>query len=270
MPSRRRMTAYMRRSRASRQLSFNAARTINTLAVRAIRRNSEKKFSIIQGLNTQLNHNAAGYCLNNNLLEIGMGLNQNQRSGDKIRSLNLQFRVWLSNKLDRPNVMYRVTVVKGDMYDMLTTNPLTTFFLPTSGASGSQIMIDHINYDKYSVLYDRTFQPPAGDYSLEASVPSNSTTYDFPMLVDGGFVIRDAIALAEYLSRQATYKERSKLVTFNIPTNKIITYRQDQGVIPEGKNVYAILVHVYDAFGTLVSDQIATVSWTMKHNFIDI
>ena len=81
--------------------------TLSLAETKVIRRLSE---------NSQLNHNSTeirGPFLSNiarGLADQTAGLGNSARIGDEILLQNLKLKFWLSNKLDRPNVMYRITV----------------------------------------------------------------------------------------------------------------------------------------------------------------
>jgi len=74
---------------------------------------AEDKVSVVIKENGQLYHNKPFY-VNNLLSNIKQGVSDNSgtgtlsvRIGDRIDLKNINIRFWLSNKLDRPNVMYK-------------------------------------------------------------------------------------------------------------------------------------------------------------------
>jgi len=168
----------------------------------------------------------------NELLEgPAIGTGTNQRNGDEVVGVRCELKLWLSHKLDRPNVMWRILV----------------YSCPASTAAGSADLFDatgstnrmiaYVNKEKYRVLYDKLLQPPAGDYSLESG---------------------------------ATLKERSRLVKINLPQKmKKIVYVTGSGVPKYDRNHLRVAVIPYDAFGTLVSDNIASFAYNLRFYFKD-
>lgn len=201
---------------------------------------SEKKHYITNSANNQLYHNtgADGNIVPHltNLLSTFQGLTQTTRVGDKIFSERLDFKVWVSNKLDRPNVTYRIVVLKGDQYDCLATSSISALFFPINIGDPQYNITGHLNTDKFSILVDKIINPFGGDYSVESG---------------------------------ATLREHSRMITFSVPTNKSILYRSDNGQIPEGKNVYQCIVMAFDAHGTLASNDLATVNVNCIHHYRD-
>lgn len=208
---------------------------------------AEQKFVFTKGQNAQICHNctlyagSAGFFLAaNNLLSTSIGTGQQQRNGDSIYSQNLQFKIWLSNKLDRPNVMYRIVVLAGEEADM-PSGTAAVGAAALSGAeysgSGDNCMMVHWNRDKFKIIRDIYIQPFGGDYSLEPS---------------------------------ATNKEHSRLIEFNVPINKKITYKADSGQVPQGANCYGFFITAYDALATATTDNIASFAFSIKHNFKDL
>lgn len=254
MPTKRKLPWGFTRStsRAKRRLAFPVApsargfgalakrRQLNNAVKRIIGRYVETKSTIIQAEDVQLWHSCGITTLVpwsqtvNNLLATSQGTNQTTRVGDKIQSRYLHFRLWLSNKLDRPNVMYRILVVSGENNDFVFgTN------IARTGAS-SNIMLADVDTDKYRVHYDKILQPVVG----------------YKASVSGGNIWAD--------------KEESRFHEFRVNTSKMITYKTDNGTVPNGANTYVLYVIPYDAKGTQETDNIASYAYQIVHYFRDM
>lgn len=197
---------------------------------------SETKFGSQQIENSQLYHNggvAGTWMQLNNLLASAQSANQQSRIGDKVFGKGLSIHLWLSNKLDRPNVMYRV-ILYTCPYDQYTSASPSNFW---QGLHANK-MIDYVNTDKYKIIKSKLIKPLPGDFSLEAS---------------------------------ASNKEHSTELKWYIPLkNKPITYSADAGAVPNNQNaIYNIGVIAYDAYGSLPTDNIASFSIVYKFYFKD-
>lgn len=203
----------------------------------AVLRNTETKFAVTSHENRQLYHNigegaSGGFTWLNNLLVTSVGTTQTSRIGDAVYGRYLKMKLWISNKLDRPNVMYRIAILSVPP-DQLTSNPSGLF----RGEHGNK-MIDSFNTDRYKVIWHKLIQPKAGDYSLETG---------------------------------ATNKERSLYVPITIPLkNREIRYSTDSGTVPAvQRNCLSLCLIAYDAFATLTTDNIASFSVLSKFYFKD-
>lgn len=197
---------------------------------------NETKYGSINAENQQLYHNggtAGTYNQLQNLLATAQNTNQGSRIGDKINAKGLSIHLWISNKLDRPNVMYRILVYTCP-FDQYNVASPSGFF---QGLHANK-MIDYVNTDKYKLIFTKTLQPLSGDYSLESG---------------------------------ATNKEHSRQLKIYIPLrNKLITYGTDGGTVPNNQsNILCMGIIAYDAYGSLTSDNIASFSYVTKFYFKD-
>lgn len=129
-----------------------------TKAVRAIARDiqrssAEKKTVCIWNENRQLFHNKPDYI--DSLLNTTQGLTDAEdgtgnaiRDGDELYLRNLNVRLWLSNKLDRPNVMYKAYLFWHDA--AVAPSDASVFF--TQGNK----MLDRVNTEHISVIDSKT------------------------------------------------------------------------------------------------------------------
>lgn len=199
-------------------------------------RNAETKYAWAAGENEQLYHNGGTgptYVIRTNLLGVSQGNTQQTRVGDSVIGQLLSLKLWLTNKSDRPNVMYRCMLVAMPADQYAAASP-TGFF---RGEVANK-MIDSINSDRYKILAHKLVVPKAGDYSLESG---------------------------------ASNKERSTYVKMLVRLNgRQIKYITDGGVIPAyQRNLISLVVIPYDAYGTLTTDNIASMAWSYKFYFKD-
>ena len=211
-------------------------------------RSYNKRFATEQAENIDLYHNAGG---TGNLVSISTGRAANMlstaasqfqggRTGDYLRGKGVSVKLWLSNKLNRPNVMYRVMVVQY----FHGFNPTASNSLWRAGASPN-LMLASVDFDKFRIRYDRTF--PVGSGISASSVGTN-------LLPSANWV----------------GKEHSRQVKFWIGTPGIVKYQTDNGQIPASeKHCLALYVMAYDAFGTLTGDVIGTCAYEITFNWTD-
>lgn len=154
------------------------------------------------------------------------------RIGDEIVARGIKFKWWLSNKADRPNVMYNIYVFLYNTLDVLTNS---TFWTGTDGLGGTMNrMLDHPNPERIKVLKKFTVKP--GAQFFEPAPNGKEHSY---------------------------YREC--WLSLN---NKKIQYRRDTGGIPKGWDL-GFCVVPYDAFGTLATDNIASFAWSSTFYFKD-
>ena len=179
--------------------------------------------------NNQLYHNKALY--KGELLATTQGVadpdNQSTnaaRIGDEILLRNVNIRFWLSNKADRPNVMYKFFLF---WYTQGQTLSDTLCFF-TQGNK----MIDRINNENIGIIDQKTV--------------FSKNMYD-----------------------NGTEKwEHSQLCTLNGNwKGKKIIYDQG-GTTPKKRNI-GFCVVCYDAFGTLQTDNIASIAYDYATRFQD-
>jgi len=212
-----------RRPTRSMGTQTELAKKIRSIALR----NSEQKHNFIQSENVQLYHNTATVV--DQLLQTTVGTSQLTRTGDEVIGQYLKIKFWLSNKNDRPNVMYRI---------ILFSTPLTSQVLAWATNTSSNRMIATLDTDKIKILRQKLIRTQANDYSLEPS---------------------------------ASNKERSQLYTMNYYLkNRKIKYQADGGgtVLWQGNNIH-IAVIPYDAYGTQITDNIASLAYQVSFYFKD-
>lgn len=97
----------------NKALSRSQKKAVRKIVDKVIDLNIEDKRKVYLNENLQLDHNKPVY-IGKFLSDLAQGVNtgtdavkQTVRIGDRIKLKNFNLRFWLSNKLDRPNVMYK-------------------------------------------------------------------------------------------------------------------------------------------------------------------
>jgi len=211
-------------------LSRVQAKTVRKIAKKTVMGLAETKVFGQQEENVQLFHNKALYI--SNLLSCKQGVkddnglvDRDARIGDEIQLTNANIKFWLSNKLDRPNCMYRLIMFWYD--STVTLADAIVFFIQTNK------MLDRPNNEQISIVDQKYI-------------------FSGPMYLNG------------------TEKfERSQLATLNGNwKGRKITY-DDAGTVPKKRTLGVMLV-VYDSYGTLQTDNIASTAYNYNVKFKDL
>lgn len=143
------------------------------------------------------------------------------RIGDEIYLQNVNIRLWLSNKNDRPNVMYKATLF---WYDAtVSLSDAYVYFTQTNK------MLDRLNTENIGIIDQKTlFSGPSYTTGV-ASDPGSAKEHSYLMTLNGSW------------------------------KNKKITY-DEGGAVPRFRDIGLCLV-AYDAFGTLQTDNIASYAY---------
>lgn len=213
-----------------------SSKSLVSLIKKVTLKQSETKYNSGSIENTQLFHNGGvgpTYVFLTNMLTTAQGQNQSQRLGDEVIAKGLSIKLWLSNKLDRPNVMYRIILLAVPPQEAVSTNPSGLF----KGSIGNKI-VDYIDTDKYKVIKNIMIKPFAGDYSLESG---------------------------------ATNKEHSTYRKIWIPLkNRKIVYSADNGAVAKYQNnILSLAVIAYDSYGSITTDNIASFACVYRFYFKD-
>ncbi len=201
---------------------------------------AETKHCFRVDLNKQLYHNAGAsgfqiytgilYNLNGTADEDAPSANRyDSRIGDEIYLQDLELRFWLSNKADRPNVMYRIVVFK--YYDTVNQPTAISAVLTPTG----NCILDYCEESKITVLRDMRVIPGGTDFSLEPS---------------------------------STQREKSTFRRMLIPFNNTKIKYRETGAQPKDWDI-GVAVVAYDAFGSVTLDNIASFSWNYRLRFKD-
>ncbi len=136
-------------------LTRKQTRSVRKIARKTVNQMCEKKRFVWLDENKQLLHNKGDYTANFLSCkqgvadsEIGTSGSQINRIGDEIILKNINVRIWVSNKADRPNVMYKAYLF---WYDPdATLSDALCFF------QAQNKMLDRINNEVVSVIDSKT------------------------------------------------------------------------------------------------------------------
>ena len=214
-------------------------RGLYKIAKQIMLKNTETKYITQTAENFQLYQNGYDvlgtsnrWIVIGNLLNIPQGTTQITRIGDEVHVTNVQIKLWISNKSDRPNVMFRVFVLSVPQQELGQTAPTGMFkgLIPNR-------MLDYIDSDKYTIKYHKMIKPLGGDYSLESG---------------------------------ATNREHSNFLNIKFALNRPVKFNSDAGIIPKlQKDCLVLGVVAYDAYGTLQADNIASLAYVSRVYFKD-
>lgn len=159
------------------------------------------------------------------------GSGDTQRVGDKVISRGFKLHLLFGQKRDRPNVTWRVIV--------LAQRPgvgALTYAQMFKNVSGNGLL-DEINTDAYTVLYQKYMKPLKSLGNMSVEVPAVGS--DIPEAKEYTFTRKI------FISRKKMYK-----------------FETDGGTIHDDKDIYLYALP-YDAYGTLSTDNIGYVQvWT--------
>lgn len=181
---------------------------------------SETKYHTLELPKLELYHNNI-YAMTN--LMDGMppqGDTDAGREGDEIYSTGMKIRMILGQKADRPNVSFKIFVVKYN--DAITGHPTyTNFFHSTSGNA----MLDSVQKKRFKVI--KAFTIRSKGTSMEVGESA---------------------------------KEYVRPLSFWIPLKKKLKFIKDDSIAVSNYDSHLrIIVAAYDAYGTLQTDNIAYV-----------
>lgn len=235
-------TYFVRRKSAKKVMTVKAVRNI---ARKTVMKLAETKVSETAFENKQLYHNILDKAENNTMYTtqgVTDGDTQGtaqQRVGDMIQATKLWFRVMLFNKSDRPNLHYRILVVRQqtDRDGQYRPQLPGDFELETLSGNGNLLFASSA-MERSTVVYDKT---------ITLNSPNG--------WVDG----------------LDNHKEVSKIVNINykIPkTHQKVLY-DDGGSVPK-RFIYQLYIVPYDSYGTLTTDNIASYAYSRRLYFKDI
>jgi len=241
-----------RRGRFSRRKTSFKARV-----KRVLMKNSETKYQDIAFENRQLYHNLGsepnppGVVIPVNVtsspdwinpwITITQGTARNQRIGDKISPIGMSLKIWLANKQDRPNTMYRliVAILPKLVGTTITSNVFDPFQIATNGTTGNNMLLPPDKDLGVKFLYDR--------------VHTFSQEYGFPA---AGQTLKEKTKLIKLWIR----RKRQSPIVFSGPL---------VGTTLMNKPL-AIYCIPYEQFSTLTTDRVGSWSGYMRMYYKDI
>lgn len=197
---------------------------------------SETKDTHIISENLQLNHNSP-YVVGT-LLYTEQGINDNEsgttqytkRIGDEIMASGISLKMWFANKLDRPDVIYKLIVYKYKAGTTLNAGD------PYENQGTSNYLIRDINVEKFKIVKVINFRISTSAQRITGA-------------------------------DQFYGAEGHKAVKVWIPLKRRIKYESGTST-PFGWD-YAFTVVAYDSYGTLTTDNIASFAVNRKLYFKD-
>lgn len=156
----------------------------------------------------------------------GQGSGDGARNGDRIFVSGFKIRLLLGQKFDRPNVTWKIWVLRmGNQIDNLSN-----CWRSVTG----NILLDPLNMDQVSkVLYYKTIKP-----ARSTLFKTEPTTLGAP----------------QYTPNAQT-NEQTFVRSFWIPYKKEFKFKDDGGT-SHNDNPVVLFIGAYDAYGTLVTDNI--------------
>ena len=168
--------------------------------------------------------------------DIPPGTGRANRIGDKIRPVSMQIKIWLANKLDRPNIMYRIMVVrmpKAIGTTSTTSSNVYPFQAAQLGGTGNSMILP-LDHDRgVRAYYDRVVNLQIG------KTQAGSNDKEIHKLV------------------RISLRRKSNVITFDSAAQNIVNSPLALYIIP------------YDSFGTLVTDIVASYSYHVRMNYKD-
>lgn len=234
---------YRRKTRG--KSTRKAARSFKSRVTQVLMKKSETKKYQFADENVQLYHNigytttplAPSQCsltqVFNIWADISRGTGSFNRIGDRISPRGMSIKLWLSNKLDRPNVMYRIIVaripkaINGTAVTSTNVDPWDDIQL---GSNGNK-MIRLLDTDRgVKALYDKVVNNQIGFSS-------------YPLGGAGGKEVH------MYKKLWIKPKNARDIVYDSTGSNQIVN------------NPIAVWVIPYDSYGTLTTDNIASMAY---------
>jgi len=243
---------YSKKSRRGKSTRKYQRGSFQKRVKKAIQSVAETKYYDIANENTQLYHNY-GYSnvapvvsgassislLFNPWADIQPGTGRMQRIGDKIMPRGISLKLWLANKLDRPNLLYRIMVVRAPKTVTSTIvgyNNIYPFQNPDVGGANNCI-INPLDSDRgFKALYDRVISLETGTSGTAAGVNKESHKYV-------------KLWIKRKTSRPVVYDQGNQIII----NNPLLIY-----VIP------------YDSYGTLFTDNVASLAFYCRLYYKDV
>lgn len=220
-------------------------KSVAKVAKNVLFKHSETKVGNFAAENQQLYHNTwvipdTNACFTQQGIQDEEDVSANNRIGNAIQPIKLWWRIHLFNKLDRPNLYYRVVVVRratnqsGGILSIPSGHPESVYF---PGVLGNQMILP-FNREQCTPVYDKLHR----------------------VTNPGGYT--GDVALDD--------REIQKIIDVNIDLRKItqMTYLQG-GSVPKNY-VYQLLILAYDAFGTLTTDNVGSYAFVRRFYYKDI
>jgi len=213
-------------------------------------KNSETKYYDVGGENLQLYHDVGAVAgpttaqatfIFNPFQYLLPGTGHKQRIGDSVIPVGIKIKLWLANKADRPNLNYRLIAL--NLPQSYNGTPNTTsnvdMFAITDGGSMNNTLIGILDKAKVGkVFMDRVVRLEAGTSNITAG--------------NGVFSGKEYHKAFKFY-----FKMKRRLVQYQTGT--------DIHKAP----FWAFYVIPYDSYGTLQTDNVASMAYQMRIYFKD-
>lgn len=250
MPKKKAKTSALTKKMAKEVRKLSKETTLRLAETKMVSRISE---------NTQLYHNVPTFrgpflnTIKKGLNDPTLQTNSNARVGDEILLKAFEQRYWLSNKLDRPNVIYRITTFwfPGNA-GLTSTTPVPAdvyAYPPTTGAIPNVLLL-RPNTEVITVISDKLIFSE-NNYAQPTYYPVGGTV----------------AVLGKERSQMRTINKRYKARRIQYLDSG--TDGSGAGGPPKNKEIW-VCISAYDAYGTLQSDNIASYGLNYALKFKDL
>lgn len=240
--------AAKRRGRSSRQ---GGKRTFRAKVTSVLMKKAETKYYDIASENVQLYHNLGTTStgnpgslsvLFNPWADIPIGTGRAGRIGDRIIPRGMSIKFWIANKADRPNVLYRIMVVRcpkiisGSATGYNTAYPFQT---ATLGSTGNNMILPLDKDRGFRAYYDKIHRQEIGN---SGNVTGNKECH---------------------MVKKLWIRNKS---------NRNIIFDQDQvgSISTITNNPLLVYILPYDSYGTLTTDNVASCAYFARLYYKDV
>lgn len=218
--------------RASKKTSKKSLTSqIQKTVSRLILKKAESKEKTTDFDLTQLYHNVGYYKKINDTTDMPVqGLTDESRIGDSINVGGFYLRILCGQKNDRPNCTWKFYIFKVPKGATVNYN---TFF----NSYTNNILLDNPNKDLVTTLKSLTIKK------------------NFPNAYERG--------TGQYASREITFP-----VTIWLPYKKVYKFQTNNSTTHDDDDIY-LVAFAYDAYGTLLTDNIGYIEWVSTMYYKD-
>ena len=218
----------------------SSAKTLQAAIRRTLFKNAESKSSVNSSTDyRQIEHNNFIIVAPNNILTTNQGPGDPENSnilnriGDKITLMKAQFRMMIELNERYSDVTYRILLVRSPRGDTPST---ATLF---NGLSGNK-MLDTINYQRYSILFEKWGKIKAPNISMGTNATQDGTAT--------GIYYNAASGQYNNASRA------TQIIKFDIPGARfgpggVIQYDADNSAVQKTYD-YNLVMYAYSNFST--------------------
>lgn len=219
--------------------------SVANIAKKTLMKTAETKVSEFSTENVQLYHNVLEKTENNSLYTTQgptdgdtQGTAEN-RIGDMIQAQKIWWKIQLFNKQDRPNLHYRVLVVRQQTDRTGTYEPSlpAAFELETLNGNGN-LLFASSSQERSTVVFDRIYRVQ----NQQSLVNSLDVGHEVSRIIN---------------------------VNYKIPKSHQKVLYHDGGSVPK-RFIYLMYIVPYDSYGTLTTDNIASYAYSRKTYYKDI